>query len=395
MRQAQGLLYVRASGESMVLAPKLLGTGTSWDEARLRDLIFAHPAILPLREIDPRAGTPVPLCTEMRCGAGRIDCVFCDAFGHLTLVECKLWRNPEARRKVVAQILDYAAEMRGWTTADIEREVNARTGRVEALFARVGGADQGEAAFNDAVARNLREGRFTLLVVGDGIREEAERLTAFLTRDVSLRFALALVEVKPHELPNGDVIVAATPVVRTREIERLVLAVTGDTSTGETALVDQTEQRRTMSEAVRQKDRAFWGPLLSSLRLDDPEQEIPASGNIENKRFRLPGGAWLTAYRYRAGNRIGVALVLPSNDQGDAIAETLLRERSAISSELPASETVLQPENRWIWRTDAGFPDVQDESTWEDQKQFFTRTINAYVNAFRPRLQRFLRDHAP
>ena len=29
--------------------------------------------------------------------------------GQLALVEVKLWRNPEARRKVVAQALDYAA----------------------------------------------------------------------------------------------------------------------------------------------------------------------------------------------------------------------------------------------------------------------------------------------
>ena len=50
--------------------------------------------------------TLTPLCTELRTEAGALDIAFINQFGRLTLVECKLWRNPEARRKVVAQALD-------------------------------------------------------------------------------------------------------------------------------------------------------------------------------------------------------------------------------------------------------------------------------------------------
>jgi len=31
--------------------------------------------------------------------------------GYLTLVETKLWRNPESRRTVIGQIIDYAKEL--------------------------------------------------------------------------------------------------------------------------------------------------------------------------------------------------------------------------------------------------------------------------------------------
>ncbi len=34
------------------------------------------------------------------------------------LVEAKLWRNPEARRKVIGQILDYAKELSRWNYED-------------------------------------------------------------------------------------------------------------------------------------------------------------------------------------------------------------------------------------------------------------------------------------
>ena len=48
--------------------------------------------------------------------------------GYLTLVETKLWRNPEARRTVVAQIIDYASHLSTWTYDDLRQAVfwNAR-----------------------------------------------------------------------------------------------------------------------------------------------------------------------------------------------------------------------------------------------------------------------------
>ena len=44
--------------------------------------------------------------------------------GRLTLAEFKLWRNPQARREVIGQILDYAKELASWRYADLQREVS-------------------------------------------------------------------------------------------------------------------------------------------------------------------------------------------------------------------------------------------------------------------------------
>jgi hypothetical protein len=46
------------------------------DEAWLRDTIFAHPNIIPIDDIDSTFGPLVPLCRELRIGAGPIDAVF-------------------------------------------------------------------------------------------------------------------------------------------------------------------------------------------------------------------------------------------------------------------------------------------------------------------------------
>ena len=55
---------------------------------------------------------PVPICTELNTPAGAIDNFLVTPKGLPVLVECKLWRNPEARREVVGQILDYAKELK-------------------------------------------------------------------------------------------------------------------------------------------------------------------------------------------------------------------------------------------------------------------------------------------
>jgi hypothetical protein len=84
-----------------------LGDVKGQDEVWLRDTLFRNPEIIPTDDIDPAFGPLVPLCKELRTDAGRIDAVFINERGRLTIVECKLWKNPQARREVVAQTLDY------------------------------------------------------------------------------------------------------------------------------------------------------------------------------------------------------------------------------------------------------------------------------------------------
>jgi hypothetical protein len=91
--------------------------------------LFSNPMILPTQDIDPSFAPLVPLCTELRTEAAPLDIAYINQDGRLTLVECKLWRNPEARRKVVAQVLDYARAISQWSYSDLQRQVSQATGR--------------------------------------------------------------------------------------------------------------------------------------------------------------------------------------------------------------------------------------------------------------------------
>ena len=207
-------------------------TGAAYDEDWLQQLLFQSPEVLPIGEIDESFAPAIPLCRELPTDAGPIDLAYVSESGRLTLVECKLWRNPEARREVVAQILDYAKEITGWSYERLDEVVRRarRSGPKSAgLFELTRRQNEmlDEAEFVDDVTRNLADGRFLLLVVGDGIREGVEHITEHLRRFAGIQFTFGLVELAMFEMPAeatpGGLIVEPRVLARTIEIERAIV----------------------------------------------------------------------------------------------------------------------------------------------------------------------------
>jgi len=182
-----------------------------YDEAWLQNLIMRHPSLLPVDQIEPAFTTLVPVCVELPVGSGFLDNLLVTPAGDLALIECKLWRNPEARRDVVAQILEYASTMSNWTYESLQEAINrtkpidasdvAATRKLYEVVSAKGEID--ESSFHDAVSRNLKRGRFLLLIVGDGIREGVESMARFLQQYAGFHFTLALVEIALFEVAGG------------------------------------------------------------------------------------------------------------------------------------------------------------------------------------------------
>jgi hypothetical protein len=68
---------------------------------------------------------------ELPTDRGRLDILFADADGNLILIETKLWRNPEARRKVVGQFVDYATAISKWSYDDLVAAVKMALKSIE------------------------------------------------------------------------------------------------------------------------------------------------------------------------------------------------------------------------------------------------------------------------
>ncbi|MFC2090808.1 DUF4268 domain-containing protein, partial [Bacteroidota bacterium] len=99
------------------------------DEITIQDLIFKFPECLPISDIDESFNPAIPVCKELNTQVGPLDILFVTPNGELIIIETKLWRNPEARRVVVAQILDYAKELASWSYEDLQREINRKLDR--------------------------------------------------------------------------------------------------------------------------------------------------------------------------------------------------------------------------------------------------------------------------
>ncbi len=220
--------------ERVALMPKSGGVEAKFSEQWLQRLIFQRPAALPVRELEPAVDQLVPMALEIQTPTGYIDNLYLTPEGHIVLAECKLWRNPEARRLVIAQILDYAQSMTRWTFGDLDAAV--RKGRdasgkvnersiLDLMRAFVGeDAAFAEAEFIDAVQRNLRRGRMLLLIAGDGVREDVEGLADFLQMHAGFHFTLGLVEMAVFQLPTeSKFLVQPRILARTLNIERAVV----------------------------------------------------------------------------------------------------------------------------------------------------------------------------
>jgi hypothetical protein len=202
-----------------------------YDEAWLHDLIQRHPSVLPIAEIEPGFGDLIPIAKEVPAGRqGAIDNLFVTGDGGIAFVETKLWRNPEARRAVVAQTLDYASALATMSYAEFENAAlsgvlsGPRPNTLHELVATHGDALE-EARFVDAVATNLRRGRMLAIAAGDGIRAETETIAEHLQSHAGTRFTFALVAIELYRGPDGMILAVPRNIAKTTLIERGVVEV--------------------------------------------------------------------------------------------------------------------------------------------------------------------------
>jgi len=92
-------------------------------EEWLQRLIFDHPDLLPVHEFDESFAPLIPIGREVATKSGSIDNLYISPVGRVTIVETKLWKNPERHRTVLAQVIDYAKDVSGWTYEELSNAV--------------------------------------------------------------------------------------------------------------------------------------------------------------------------------------------------------------------------------------------------------------------------------
>jgi len=192
-------------------------------EAALQSLIEEHPEVLPGRQMDPTSDDPprfALLRREMTVTRWGLDLLLVDHRGVLTLVETKLTENPEARREVIGQILEYAANAAnawgGGRAREQAREYWSRKGRdVDAVVVATFGPDFDVEEFWRTIEENLRYGKIRLIVAADALRPEVRRIIEYLNAEMSTAEVYGL-ELRRHGDESGPVFLTSQLVGQTQ-----------------------------------------------------------------------------------------------------------------------------------------------------------------------------------
>jgi hypothetical protein len=193
------------------------------DEGWLQRLLFRHPGLLPVEVFDEVFAPLISVARELRVESGAIDNVYISPQGRLTLVETKLWKNPEKHRTVVAQVVDYAKDLAKWNLDEFLDAV----AKTPALDGRTSFKDRVKphvsddwTAFEDKMLNNLRKGNFLLLIVGDRVSPNVALLSDAIHAAPGLGYTLGLVEMRMFTMSEAPWPLVVVPDVVGRTVEK-------------------------------------------------------------------------------------------------------------------------------------------------------------------------------
>ena len=236
-------------------------------EDELQALIAQHPELLDGEQIRPGDPRRWILITREKGIARTLDSGAWWSLDHLlvdqdavpTLVEVKLGSNPEIRRTIVGQMLEYAAHASQTWTADELRQTFEESAKDRGLEPdeeiRQLLRSDGEYAADDfwrSVATNLAARRLRLLFVADEIPDPLERVVEFLNA----------------QMPNIEVLAVEIKQFLGGASQTLVPRVLGRTSASPTTGTSASRRKRTretfLDEFTSEEARSAAAKLIDS-----------------------------------------------------------------------------------------------------------------------------------
>jgi hypothetical protein len=202
------------------------------NETSLQEQVKRYPQIIPLEELDENYRPLLIIGREFTLeDSGSIDLLGIDVDGLLTLVEFKLEKNTDMR-KVVAQTIEYAANLWGMSYANLDKNVRAyfnssRCETNELKTKTLGQAvewhhkatrseDDEEFLLEDFIANvsgNLQKGQFRLIIFCDSADDRIKRAVEYLN-ELS-RFDIYCATTEPYE-EEGKLFFKSTFITRDR-----------------------------------------------------------------------------------------------------------------------------------------------------------------------------------
>lgn len=157
-------------------------------ESVLQNMLYHSPEIIPIEKLGENLLRPKIFIKEAGLpGSGNTDLIGIDENGGITIIECKLATNTEIRRKVIGQVLEYAAYLWKMNYDDFDGiccKAEKWSGKDLKDFMQEKATESGfelmAEDFKYNLAESLEKGDFRLIIAVDTLNDELKRIIEFL-----------------------------------------------------------------------------------------------------------------------------------------------------------------------------------------------------------------------
>jgi hypothetical protein len=189
------------------------------DEDELQELLYTyHEMVFDIPELELANAEIAIKFRELSTSSGSIDILYITNDADIILVETKLIKNPEFKREVLAQIVDY---IKALTIEGYERILETKKCKSFYINPELSIDDR----FKSLLRKNIDRGNINGVIIGDDIHPNLLGMVEAIQSAPHLAFHINLVKIDAFKF-NNNIIVSALNVENTKEIERAVINIT-------------------------------------------------------------------------------------------------------------------------------------------------------------------------
>ena len=172
------------------------------NEFYLQELLASEPSLISISEVKEGSEPLVVAIREFPVKIGAIDILGFTKNGDLAVIECKLATNPEVKRKVIGQVMEYGASLWNISYEELDSIVKTKTNLslVNLILEEIDDEDWDEEAFRTNIEQNLIDGNFILMIVVDEVNEDLSRIIRFLNSAGHPSYSIAALEMRRFKL---------------------------------------------------------------------------------------------------------------------------------------------------------------------------------------------------
>lgn len=381
-----------------------LNVGAQFDEKWLQEVLFANIDLIQPTDASYDRIQLVPLCRELNLNDGIrnlfLDILAITETGKLILIECKLWKNPQARREVLAQAFEYASLLQSLSYSDLSsklrRHIDSGSEDPIIFALRSAGISVDESLLISRIDQGMKKGNFHVVIAGDGIRTDLVNLVNSPAM-TGMTADLSLLEISVHQYGDGKTLLSPSVPQEIETVTRTVLISTE----GMPVSIEEDENeinplpnqaspaQRQMKEEKKELNTLFWRRAIEEIKFSHPDQDPLRRGGSNWCKALLPAPLkWITAWRSK--DQIGVFLRIDGVDIPKYkvfFEERLDLMREEISPDISVS---IPAEGGDGWSTALFISvndseiDIYDPNTIDHQIEWLAEHLDKFINYIRP-----------